>query len=132
VGVGEAGLARADQPTAVIGIVCRAKNKKGKLRLERTLAGEGDSSAPFGTMKLDFGKDRCIQYRDMIPPGSMSSGMFRYEVAVYEKDEEIVSKVREFAAATADEHPETMRSALTTPDNDSGAGASDKIDPLQR
>jgi VWFA-related protein len=105
IGIGEGGLARTDRPTALIGLVCRAKGNKGRLRIERKLTGEEDSSAPFGPMQLDLGEDRCAQIRDFIPAGSMSSGMFTYEIRVFDKQEEVASAARRFAAATPDEHP---------------------------
>jgi VWFA-related protein len=105
IGIGEGGLARTDRPTALVGIVCRAKGNKGKLRVERTLTGEENSSAPFGPMQLELGEERCAQIRDFIPAGSMSSGMFTYEIRVFAKQEEVASAARRFAAASPDEHP---------------------------
>jgi VWFA-related protein len=105
VGVADGRLARTDRPTALVGIVCRAKGSKRKLRVERRLVGEVGSFAPFGSLELDFGDDRCAQIRDLIPAGSMSSGMFSYEIHVFHKKEELASTVKEFAAASPDEHP---------------------------
>jgi VWFA-related protein len=111
VGLGEKDLLRADLPTAAIGIVCRARGKNGELRLERRVTGEGDSFAPFGTIVLDFGEDRCVQFRDMIPAASLSSGVYHYEVSVYEGELPLASATRAFAAATAEEHPDRPRPA---------------------
>jgi VWFA-related protein len=105
IGIGEGSLARTDRPTALIGILCRAKGNRGKFRVERKLVGEANSFAPFGPMKLDLGDDRCVQIRDFIPAGSMSTGMFSYEVRVFAKKEEVASTVKRFAAASPDEHP---------------------------
>ena len=105
IGIGENSLARTDRPTVLVGILCRAKGNRGKFRVERKLVGEENSFAPFGPMKLDLGDDRCVQIRDFIPAGSMSSGMFSYEVRVFAKKEEVASTVRRFAAASPDEHP---------------------------
>jgi len=105
IGIGAGGLARTDRPTALIGLVCRARNQKGKLRVERRLVGAESSSAPFGTLRLDLGGERCAQIRDFIPAGSMSSGMFSYEIRVFDKKTEVASTVRQFAAASPDEHP---------------------------
>jgi VWFA-related protein len=105
IGIGASSLARTDRPTALVGILCRAKGNKGKFRVERKLVGEENSFAPFGPMRLDLGDDRCAQIRDFIPAGSMSSGMFSYEVRVFAKKEEVASTVRRFAAASPDEHP---------------------------
>ncbi len=97
--------AKAGLPTAMIGIVCRGKSKKGKLRIERKLVGEAGSFAPFGDMVLDLSDDRCAQIRDFIPAGSMSSGVFRYEVRVLRKDVELASTVRLFSAVSDEEFP---------------------------
>ena len=105
VGIPEGGLARTDRPTVLIGIVCRAKGAKRKLRVERTLVGEAESSAPFGPLMLEFGDERCAQIRDFIPTGSMSTGMFSYEIHVFDKKEEVASTTKKFAAASPDEHP---------------------------
>jgi hypothetical protein len=102
-GIAEDALARADRPTALIGLVCRAKGNKGRLRVERKLQGEGDSFAPFGPMELDLGADRCAQIRDFIPAGSMSSGMFSYEVRVFDKQKEVASTVRKFGVMDPNE-----------------------------
>ena len=107
VAIGEDQLARTDRPTALIGIVCRAKFRKGPLKVERKLLGESGSFAPFGPMELDLGEDRCAQIRDFIPAGSMSSGLFRYEVRVVDKDQELASAVRTFSASSDDDDLET-------------------------
>ena len=103
VAIGEYQLARTDLPTALIGIVCKAKFKKGLLKVERKLLGESGSFAPFGPMELDLGDDRCAQIRDFIPAGSMSSGLFRYEIRVLDKDQELASAVRTFSASSGDD-----------------------------
>jgi hypothetical protein len=105
VGVPDNGLARTDRPTVMIGIVCRAKGYKRKLRVERKLVGDADSFAPFGPLTLDFGEDRCAQIRDLIPAGSMSTGMFNYEIRVFHKKEEVASTEKRFAAASPEDHP---------------------------
>jgi VWFA-related protein len=104
-GVSDDWLGRTDRPTWLVGLVCRAKGNKGKLRVERRLKGSAESSAPFGPMEIEFGEERCVQIRDLIPAGSMSSGMFDYEIHVFRKEEEVASTVRRFAAATPEEHP---------------------------
>jgi VWFA-related protein len=113
VGIPEGGLARTDRSTVLVGIVCRAKGTKRELRVERTLLGDAESFAPFGPLKLEFGDDRCAQIQDYIPAGSMSSGMFSYEIRVLDKKEELASTVRQFAAASPEDHP-----GLTAPRRD--------------
>jgi len=105
VGVPADGLAHTDRPTVLIGIVCRAKGFKRTLRVERSLVGDAESSAPFGPLTLEFDDERCVQIRDHIPSNSMSTGMFSYEVHVFHKEQELASTVRRFAAASPDEHP---------------------------
>ena len=56
-------------------------------------------------MVLDLSDDRCAQIRDFIPAGSMSSGVFRYEVRVLRKDVELASTVRLFSAVSDEEFP---------------------------
>jgi len=110
-GIAEDALARTDRPTALIGLVCRAKGNRGRWRVERKLEGEEGSFAPFGPMELDLGEDRCAQIRDFIPAGSLSSGMFSYEVRVFDKREEVASTVRRFAATDPDEATPATRPA---------------------
>jgi VWFA-related protein len=94
--------ARTDRPTAMIGIVCRGTGKR-RLRIERTL--EGDSAAEFKPQELDLSDERCALFADRIAAGTMTSGAFRYEVRVIdvEDEEELVSTVRSFLVATAEE-----------------------------
>jgi VWFA-related protein len=85
-----------DLPMALIGLVCRSRHNKNTLRVERQLAGE--DWAPFPVLELEPAEERCAQYRDLVRPGQMTEGEFRYEVRVLEKDTETVSTVRNFAA----------------------------------
>jgi VWFA-related protein len=103
VAIGEDQHARTDRPTALIGIVCRAKFRKGLLQVERKLSGDSGSFAPFGPMELDLGDDRCVQIRDFIPAGSMSTGLFRYEVRVLDNDQELAAAVRTFSASSGED-----------------------------
>ena len=84
-----------DRPTALVGIVCRGRSPKHDLRVERQLVGAG--SAQFQPMDLDLEKERCAQIRDLIPAGTMTAGLFRYEVRVLDKGIEVASASREFA-----------------------------------
>jgi hypothetical protein len=100
---GQGALARADEdpirtqlPTALISVVCRGANLPDLVRVERKLG----STAPvnFQTIHLLPGKDQCAQVRDMIPPGTLRAGHFRYEVHLVTKNGEIASGFREFDA----------------------------------
>jgi hypothetical protein len=78
--VGEDGGLRADAPTAVISLVCRAKDQKRPLTVVRTLAGEGET--PVGTTELDLTASRCAQVVDLIPPKTLGSGVYRFIIVV--------------------------------------------------
>lgn len=95
--VGGARAARAERPTALVGLVCRGRGRKKPFRVERTLIGE--TSADFEPMELDLGADRCAQIRDMIPAGMMTAGDFVYEVRVVDGEEELASTRLEFSTA---------------------------------
>lgn len=97
-GLGETKVLRTDRPTALIGIVCRAKSRKGATRIERRLVGALNSSADFEPMEVELDKDRCVQIRDVIPAGVMTGGGFRYEVRVLAEEGELASAVRSFDA----------------------------------
>lgn len=71
---------RGDAPTAVISLVCRAKDQKRPLKVVRTLVGEGET--PVGTTDLDLASDRCAQVVDLIPPKTLGAGRYRFVVAV--------------------------------------------------
>ncbi len=58
-------------------------------------------------MELDLSQDRCAQIRDFIPAGSMSSGLFRYEIRVMDKDQELASAIRTFSVSSDDDDLET-------------------------
>lgn len=87
---------RADLPTAILGIVCRGKRASGPIRLERRL--EGETAVEFPSMDVDMGADRCVQVRDLVPAGSMTSGHFRYEIAMSRGGVEVARGAREFRA----------------------------------
>ncbi|MBD3867320.1 MAG: hypothetical protein IFK94_04260 [Acidobacteria bacterium] len=84
------------RPTAMVGLVCRSKNNRNDLTVLRTLS--GDTEAEFPPLQFDAGGDRCVQYRDMVPPDLMTDGEFRFLVTVLEKGEIIATTERTFAA----------------------------------
>ena len=71
---------RAELPTAVVTLVCRAKDQKKPLRVVRTLVGV--SSTPVGTTDLELGGERCGQVVDLIPAKTMGPGRYVFRVAV--------------------------------------------------
>ena len=52
----------------------------------------------FPTIDLPAGRDRCAVVRDVIPAGTMSAGMFQYELRVRNDDKEVATGLRELAA----------------------------------
>jgi hypothetical protein len=87
---------RVDQPTALVGLVCRRPGLKDPVRAERKL--QGETAVDFAPMDLDFGEDRCVQVRDLIRAGTMGEGDFRYEIRVMRAGEEIAKGDASFTA----------------------------------
>ncbi len=87
---------RTQLPTALVSVVCRGSDLPDLVRVERKLG----SAAPvkFQTIHLLPGGDQCAQVQDMIPPGTLRVGHFRYEVHLVTKNGEIASGFREFDA----------------------------------
>jgi hypothetical protein len=85
--VGEEGLLRGDSPTAVISLVCRAKDQKQPLKVVRTLVGETET--PVGTTKLDLTTARCAQVVDLIPRKTLGAGRYRFVIAVTSGGQEL-------------------------------------------
>jgi hypothetical protein len=77
-----------DAPTAVIALVCRAKDQKRPLRVVRTLIGEAET--PVGTTELELGSERCAQVVDLIPPKMLGAGRYRLAIAVSSDGKELV------------------------------------------
>jgi hypothetical protein len=90
--VGEEDTVRPDAPTAVIALVCRAKDQKRPLKVERTLLGEG--STPVGTTELDLAVDRCAQVVDLIPPKMLGAGRYRFIISVSSEGRELARAER--------------------------------------
>lgn len=102
---GQGALARAEEdpvltqlPTALVSVVCRGSKLPDIVTVERKLG----SAAPvdFGTIHLLPGGDQCAQVRDMIPPGTLREGHFRYDVRLVTKNGEIAAGFREFDAVS--------------------------------
>jgi VWFA-related protein len=88
---------RADVETAFIGIVCRSRDQRGPLEVDRRLVGEVE--APFEKMIVDLGSDRCAIFQDRVVPGSMAEGSFRYAVRVFDRGQEVARAERSFFVA---------------------------------
>lgn len=87
---------RPELATALISIICRQGTKPAKdgpIRVERRIVGE--SAADFPPMELDFGEERCLPFRDLIPAGTMTSGSFTYEIQALAGDKVLRSATRE-------------------------------------
>jgi hypothetical protein len=88
----------ADRPTAMISMICRWKGHMEMVRVERELS--GSTSMAFDPIELDLSNERCVMIRDIIPQGVMTEGMFRYEVRVFDGEEQKASGYRLFDAVT--------------------------------
>ena len=71
---------QSDRPTAFITLVCRAGRSQDALRVERTLAGQNETSFP--PIDLDLREAPCAQVRDLVPAATLSAGSFTYSVSV--------------------------------------------------
>lgn len=83
-------------PTAVISVVCRGPGVEDTVRIDRRLAGA--ASVNFQTIELLPEHEQCAQVRDMIPPGSLGTGTFRYEVHLTTDTGRLAAGTREFSA----------------------------------
>jgi hypothetical protein len=90
--VAEDELLRADAPTAVIALVCRAKDQKRPLDVTRLLIGEQET--PVGTTQLDMGSERCAQVLDLIPPKMLGAGRYRFVITVSSDGRELARAER--------------------------------------
>ena len=77
---GEDDPLRHDSPTAVVALVCRAKDQKKPIRVVRTLVGE--TEIPVGSTDLAMdANERCAQILDLIPAKTLGPGSYRYVIA---------------------------------------------------
>ncbi|HUC43136.1 MAG TPA: hypothetical protein VMR65_03780 [Candidatus Sulfotelmatobacter sp.] len=90
----EGELLRGDLPTALITLVCRAKDEKKPLHVERTLIGETET--PVGKDDIDMGQDRCAQVRDLIPRKTLGPGSYRFVVDVSSGGTDLTRTERKF------------------------------------
>ncbi|MCZ6697071.1 MAG: hypothetical protein O7A63_11095, partial [Acidobacteria bacterium] len=87
---------RTDLPTALVGLVCRNRSERGTLSIERRLVGQ--TLVKFPSIELTPDRERCTIVSDVIPAGTMTSGLFRYELVVSNEEEDVASGIRELAA----------------------------------
>jgi hypothetical protein len=89
----------AELPTALVCLICRGPGKLDEVRVERELSGA--TSMKFSPIQVQLGDERCAQIRDLIQPGVMTDGFFRYDVRVFDSHALRVSGHRVFSAVTA-------------------------------
>jgi len=90
--VAEDDLLRPEVPTAVIALVCRAKDQKRPMRVVRTLI--GTSETPVGTTDLDVTSEQCAQVVDLIPPKLLGAGRYRFVITMSSDGTELTSGER--------------------------------------
>jgi len=90
---------QTDRPVALVGLVCRGRRQKGKIRVRRNLVGA--SVTEFPALEFVLQQDRCAQVRDVVPERSLAPGFYRYEVQVTQDDRELAEGQREFVAVGA-------------------------------
>ncbi len=77
----ESDFLRPDQPTALVGLVCRSKDEISTLTVTRTLVGEGETPFPPTAIPSTPGEP-CAQFRDLVPAKTLGEGRYRYVVKV--------------------------------------------------
>ncbi len=87
--------ARRESPTAIIGVVCRSKDGKHPIRVDRELIGEGSTPLEPAVIPYDP-EEPCAQFRDLIPPNTLGEGRFRYVVRVSDGAKELARTERVF------------------------------------
>lgn len=98
---GEPCHVRTDSAAALLGLVCRDRSKSGESwKIERQLIGE--SETPLPTLDVDFGEERCVQVRDLIPANTLGAGGLRYEIRAWDGAREVASASRAFDAVKPD------------------------------
>jgi VWFA-related protein len=88
---------RAGLPTAVVAYVCRGKNERNPLQIERRLVGQ--TAVTFPPIALEPKGDPCAQVRDMVPATTLGDGVFQYEVNVLRGQELLVKTQKRLVVA---------------------------------
>jgi VWFA-related protein len=94
----DSGTVLPDRPTALMGLVCRDRRRRGPLRIERSLV--GDAAVDFPQLQFELDRERCAQVRDLIPAGVLGPGGYRYEMRALLEDEVAHATAHEFYVAT--------------------------------
>jgi hypothetical protein len=90
-------LLRADLPTAVIALICRAKDQERPLRVVRTLIGATET--PVGASDLDLTTEHCVQVVDLMPRKVLGAGRYRFVVTVWSDGQELTRGERAIMVA---------------------------------
>ena len=85
---------RIDRPTALMAMICKSRDQKGSLQVERDLVGE--SAVAFPAMEMELGKESCALIQDLIPAGTMTPGAFSYRIRVLDDGTELARAERKF------------------------------------
>ncbi len=85
-----------DLPLVVVGLVCRSGRHDGSLTVERRLTGE--NTVPFPAQTIRFEEDHCFLIRDLVTAGTLSNGMFLYDMTVGNGEGRVTAGNLEFAA----------------------------------
>lgn len=85
-----------DRPTALVAVLCKSSDVKGRLRIERQLVGE--TAVDFPPEETDLGKDGCALIQDLVPRATMTPGAFHYRIRVVDGDQQLASGERRFFA----------------------------------
>ncbi len=86
-----------DLPTALVAYVCRGKNEKSTLQIERRLVGQ--TAVTFPSITLEPGADSCAQVRDLIPAATLGDGTFQYVVTIL-RGQELLAKAQRQVVVT--------------------------------
>lgn len=89
----EADPVQRELPTALVGLICHGRRRSGALNVERSLVGVAPMEFP--ALEFDAREDRCVQFRDLVPPDAVDPGTYRYEVRV-KSGEDSDAAAREF------------------------------------
>lgn len=102
VALGEGDPIDTSRPTALVGLVCRAKGLRGPLVVEREL--QGDNAVPFPPVEI-ADDERCSQLRDLVPAGSLTSGAIEYRVRVLRNGRKVAEESTKLIAIAPDFDP---------------------------
>ena len=87
---------RTDRPLTLVALVCKSRDVKQELLIERQLVGA--DSVHFEPMEIELGKDDCAVIHDNVKSGTMTPGAFRYRIQVHDRTDELIRSERRFFA----------------------------------